>query len=380
MADGVLIWAKPGEQAHRGWLEGRVSERSWQSPGSGLAADIRELTPTILRDYERALNVQESPLLRNPASHEQIMEHARQLVESLIDELSGQASASRQVAADIGSSRAAQGFHPGESLRAAATLFDVVLRSVVARTGESSVRAQEMVMVALAMNGVLMRALGAAADAYAEFQLDRIHNAHVEERRRISRELHDRIGPEVSVAYHNLLLYDVYRESRPLAACSHVATAQEAMRETLEGVRRVISDLRAAEPLDSLDKALRHFLEAVERPEVQVQIQVTGDEQWAPPDTRDECFLILREAVRNAFAHASPSNVLVRVRITPGELRGVVRDDGVGFDPAAVTGAKAGIASMKERITLLNGTVSLDSLPGRGTTIDFAIPLPPPQP
>jgi signal transduction histidine kinase len=353
-----------------------VSERNGKFLGPGLAAGITEATPSILRDYEQALADSHSPLVRSKVSREEIMAHAQLLIDELVTELSGEAPNMKgRLASDIGNSRAAQGFHPGESRRAAGVLFEVVLRSVVAEATKTNTCAEAMLAVALTMNEVLMRALGVAADSYAQFQLDRIHSAHVEERRRISRELHDRIGHGVSLAHHNLELYEVYRSTRPLEAESRVASAHESLRETLEGVREVISDLRVAEPLDSMEKALRYFLDSAEEPDVQVHLKVSGDEHWAPPETRDEVFLILREALRNVYAHAEASAVLVRVQITPGELRGTVRDDGQGFDPAGVSGAKAGIVSMKERISLLGGTVSLTSRPGRGTTVDFLIPL-----
>jgi signal transduction histidine kinase len=342
-----------------------------------MATGITALMPQIFEEYEASLAEQDSPLLRSSVSRTQILSHARQLLDDLVDNLSGRHAAStrRTLAADIGSSRAAQGFHPGESLRAAGILFDVVMRAAVGPARASESYEESLLAVALNMNAVLVRALGVAANSYAAFQLDRIHEAHVEERRRISRELHDRIGHGVSLAYRNLELYDIYHTTRPAEAHGRVATASESLRETLDAVRQVISDLRVAEPLDSLEKALRYFLETVAQPDIEVVVQVTGDEHWASTETRDEVFLIVREALRNVFAHAHANAVLVRIQITPDELRATIRDDGIGFEPAAVSGAKNGIVSMRERIELLNGAVSLTSAAGYGTDIDFTIPL-----
>lgn len=354
-----------------------MAEQSWRSLGPVLAAGISTSMPAILKQYEQVLAEQRSPLLRSVVSRQQILSHAQQLLDDLVDDLMGrhEASTRRTLAADIGSSRAAQGFHPGDSLRAAGILFEVVLRSAVAHARDSQACDQAMLAVSLSMNNVLVRALGIAADAYAAFQLNRIHEAHVEERRRVSRELHDRIGNGISVAYRNLELYEVYHLDRPIEAQSRVAAAQESLGETLDAVRQVISDLRAAKPLDSLEKALGYFLESVAQSDIRVHLQITGDEHWASPNARDEVFLIVREALRNVFAHASASGVLVRVQISPDELRATIRDDGVGFVLTDVCGAKAGLISLKERVALLDGIISLTSSPGRGTTIDLTIPL-----
>jgi signal transduction histidine kinase len=354
-----------------------VADRSWKSLSPVMAAGITELMPQILGEYEVNLAEVGSPLLRSSVSRSQILSHARQLLDDLVDNLNGHHAAitRRTLAADIGSSRAAQGFYPGDSLRAAGVLFDVVMRASVVPARATESYEEALLAVSLNMNAVLVRALGVAADSYAAFQLDRIHEAHVEERRRISRELHDRIGHGVSLAYRNLELYDIYHTTRPAEAHGRVATASESLRETLDAVRQVISDLRVAEPLDSLEKALRYFLETVQQPDIEVVVQVTGDEHWASSETRDDVFLIVREALRNVFAHAQAGAVMVRVQIAPDELRATIRDDGIGFEPAEISGAKAGIVSMRERIALLNGVVSLTSAAGHGTDIDFTIPL-----
>ncbi|GAA3343120.1 histidine kinase [Amorphoplanes nipponensis] len=344
---------------------------------SGVVARLEASTSSILAGYERALQQQGSPLLSTAATRSQILSHARQLLDDLVDELYGRhaETARRTLATELGSSRAEAGIYPGVSLRAAGMLFDVVMCSVDRQAGPQGASAQAMLAVALGMNRVLIRALGAAADSYAALLLDRIHGAHVEERKRISRELHDRVGHGVSLAYRNLELYEIYQAKRPIQARSCVATAQESLRETLDAVRDLISDLRVAEPPDGLEKALRSFLETEPRSRTDVRLHVTGDEHWASPEVRDEVFLIVREALRNVLAHAGADVALVRVQISPGELRATVRDDGQGFQPSAVDSSHAGIVSMRERAGLLGGALSVASSPGQGTTIELLLPL-----
>jgi signal transduction histidine kinase len=94
---------------------------------------------------------------------------------------------------------------------------------------------------------------------------------------------------------------------------------------------------------------------------------------------RDELFLILREALRNAFTHAAPGLVLVEVEFSAQELSAWVVDDGCGFSQAltpekAVSGT--GLASMRERAALVGGRLAVRSMPGRGTRVELHLPLP----
>ncbi|MEV0001583.1 ATP-binding protein [Micromonospora sp. NPDC050980] len=342
-----------------------------------LASYLRAAIPDIVASFERRLVKQDSPLFRSDDSREQIVAHARHLLDDLLAELDGehQETARRTLASDIGATRAAQGFHPGDSVRAAGILFDVLLRTIGAHLGDRPDRSELTLLVALTMNTVLVRALGQAADAYGGFLLNRLHSAHVEERRRISREVHDRIGFGVTVAYRNLELFNLHRERQPVRAAARVGVAYEALRETLDAVRDVISNLRVDEPLDGLEKEIERFLDSVQRPELEAHIEVNGDEHWAPPQVRNELLLILREAVRNVVAHARAGQLLVRVDVTPDELRSIVRDDGLGFDPRGVPRSRAGIASMRERAALLDGTLTITSAPGRGTLVELLVPL-----
>lgn len=354
-----------------------MAERHHEGLSPALASSLRAAHPDIMASFERRLAERDSPLFRSEVSRQQVVAHAQQLLDDLLDELAGrhEEAVRRTLASDIGATRAAQGFRPGESLRAAGILFDVLLRSVDENIQDAAVRSERTLLIALTMNAVLVRALGQAADAYGGFLLNRVHGAHLEERRRISREVHDRIGSGVTVAHRNLELFNIYWETQPVHAVARVGVAYEALRETLDAVREVISSLRVSEPLDSLEKEFQRFLDSVQRPELAVHIEVNGDEHWAPPEVRNEAFLILREAIRNVLAYAEASHLLVRVDVTPDELRGTVRDDGVGFDPRNVSASRAGIASMRERAALLGGAVSVESAPGRGTLVELLVCL-----
>ena len=93
----------------------------------------------------------------------------------------------------------------------------------------------------------------------------------------------------------------------------------------------------------------------------------------------------MQEALTNVLKHARAATVSVSVDHRPEEMRVIVEDDGVGFDPEAVTrhpadGSPAkprlGLSGIRERLSLLGGTLTLESSPGVGTTLFISIPVP----
>lgn len=200
--------------------------------------------------------------------------------------------------------------------------------------------------------------------------LGRIREMSMAERRRTARELHDRVGAGIGTASRNLELYEMFESGEPARARARVATAQEALRETLYEVRELTADLRREVPPDGVEHALLAHLELAATGD-NVSVAVNGDERWAAPEIRGELFQILREALRNALAHSNAARVAVTVDVTPDEVRAVVADDGAGFDPRA---AGAGIGSMRERARLLSGYVRVDSSPRHGTRVEVLLP------
>jgi signal transduction histidine kinase len=87
-------------------------------------------------------------------------------------------------------------------------------------------------------------------------------------------------------------------------------------------------------------------------------------------------YRVAQEALRNAARHAAAKRAAVTLRVGPDAVRLTVRDDGRGFDvSAARSEGGIGLAIMEERVRLIHGVMSVDSRPGRGTTLRVAIPL-----
>ncbi|MFI0939787.1 sensor histidine kinase [Streptomyces sp. NPDC021020] len=203
----------------------------------------------------------------------------------------------------------------------------------------------------------------------------RISQAVADERRRIARELHDRMGYCLSMTQRQLELYDIRRSTDPAAAEGHWSGAWEALRDSMRHLRAVTCTLHSRPALHSLDAALRAYLQSADTADVTVTVHVNGDESWVPPRVVDESFLVLREAARNALAHATPRSLRISVDITPYELCGTVLDNGRGFDTTGPVRGSCGLASMTERADALGGRLLCTSLIEVGTRVRLTVPL-----
>jgi signal transduction histidine kinase len=198
--------------------------------------------------------------------------------------------------------------------------------------------------------------------------------AQAEERKRISRELHDRVAHAMAVAHQSLELHEALKQSDPEMAQAKMNLAKETTIEAMSLTRDLSQELRGAEVQSSLTAALSSLLEATVPPGLERAVSVEGDEALVPPHVREQLFVILREGVRNAVSHSEAGHVEVGVRVSSEEVVGYVEDDGRGFAGEEGT-ARGGVRSMKERTELVGGTFELSSGPGVGTMIRASIPF-----
>lgn len=320
-----------------------------------LAELLARAAPDILSAYRAEPSIADSPT---------VTEAARAVLYHVADALRDAPRAAHPVSV----------LDPGETLRHAQVLFSATVSTLAGRLGGTDAVAAFAALTAL-LNDTLTRAAQATIDAQTGKLLDRVHGSVTAERRRLSRELHDRIGHGISVAQRSLELYEIYRESQPVRAVDKVRTAREVLAETVCGVRQVIGDLRLVEPMESLERAIFRFLELATPPGLDSRVEVIGDEAWAPAELVEETFLIIREALRNVIRHAEADRVRVRVEIAPGDMRAWVEDNGRGFDPAKPRTDGAGVLSMRERAAELGGTLTIASEPGGGTRLALSVSL-----
>ena len=200
--------------------------------------------------------------------------------------------------------------------------------------------------------------------------------AQAEERRRLSRELHDRVAHDMALVHQSLELHEAFKERDPERAKSKIELARKTTKEALESIRNLSMKLRRSEVSRGLEAALSDLLRDVVPPTASFDLSAEGDETLVPTEARAQVFLILREAIRNAVAHSGCSCITVRLGILPEEIVGSVEDDGLGFHTQALQPADHnGLKSMQERASLLGGTLDVSSTPGRGTTVTVTVPL-----
>lgn len=350
-----------------------------------LAALIESDRIEIVGAYKQSLETSGSTVLDDPASLSQAIVHGSQIVTDVVESVRAGAvliDAHHELSPwMLGGNRTAKAMSTQDSLRADLTLFDAMVTSVTGHVGDSHDLLPWFAIAVRALNESINTRLTQAAVAQHGYLISRVHHAHLNERHRIARELHDRFGEGLSVALRQLELHELVGTDEPVRAAAANAKAREAIREGMRRLRAVTSDLQRCVPVMNLENALADYLDAIEADDVVLRLHVSGDEAWATYTVVDQSFLILREAIRNALTHGDPTIVLISVEITLHELHAWVEDNGRGFDSQQTPGSSdgSGLTSMRERMALLNGTISISSRLGHGSQVELLIPLPGPR-
>lgn len=203
--------------------------------------------------------------------------------------------------------------------------------------------------------------------------------AAYEERNRLAREIHDTLAQGLAAIALNLEAADALLEGDPDGARQKVHRALDLARLNLTEARRSVLDLRAA-PLEgrSLARALADLAADLSREHGLPITFTTGPgAEGLPARVEVGLYRIAQEALNNAMRHAQASRVSVHLARRGAEIQLTIADDGRGFDPAQVQpGAEGGfgLVGLRERARLLNGTLSITSVPGGGTQLTVKAP------
>ncbi|MBL4955046.1 sensor histidine kinase [Neobacillus sp. OS1-32] len=216
------------------------------------------------------------------------------------------------------------------------------------------------------------------AKAKQDFGL-KIIEAQEEERKRLSREIHD--GPAqmlANVIVRSDLIERVYREEGPEASLVEIQSFKKMIRSALYEVRRIIYDLRPM-ALDDLGlvPTLRKYLQTIEEyhNHSRIEFEMIGHELRLPPKYEVALFRLIQESVQNALKHANAGQIKVRLELSTTAVLVMIKDNGVGFDMNQKKPESFGMIGMKERVDLLNGEITFDSKMGKGTTVSIRVPL-----
>jgi signal transduction histidine kinase len=343
-----------------------------------FAALIADGRPAILRAFARRLKEKYDFIPEGSPFREQAMATAADVVGDVADSvLAGvvRINGSHRVnALAIARSGRNECLSPADGLGIGALLLNTVLAALTDYVAADRELLPCFTVAVAALNESIGRRLQAVAAASAATILDRVHRAQAEERRRVARDLHDRVGEALAVGLRRLDLQEIHGSA---GLPGEPDVPRETLVEAMRRLRVVTCDLREP-PVTSLGKALLRHLDSVQG-DTGVRLHISGDEAWAPPSVLDEVFLILREALRNALTHAAPQLVLIGVEVSAQELSAWVIDDGRGFSvpPVAQWAASgSGLASMRERAALVGGHAVVSSTPGHGTRVELHVPLP----
>jgi two-component system, NarL family, sensor histidine kinase UhpB len=259
--------------------------------------------------------------------------------------------------------------------------LEAVARSVQegqleARVPESPVVDRDLERVIHTFNGML--------DALAGYRrrlrevAGRALQAEEEERKRVSRELHDETAQ--ALAALRIRLHVALESEDPHRRAAVLEEVREGITGALDGVRRMARGLRppALDELGLLAAIEAHARMLQESTAVHVRVEHDELPPRLPAAVELALYRIVQEALANALRHAAADSVSVRLGVQDGALRAVVADDGRGFDSGpAVSGERSalGIGGMQERARYLGGEVEIDSRPGEGTRVVATIPL-----
>jgi len=205
----------------------------------------------------------------------------------------------------------------------------------------------------------------------------RLVQAEEVERRRIARELHDRVGQSLSALNINLDIV-LGKLEAPAELRSRLLDSVALVERTLESIEDVMAELRPP-LLDEygLAAALGWYAEDfARRTGIGVAVSDAAGEAGAkaPHEVAVPLFRIAQEALNNVLKHAHARSVQIEISATPEHLALAVRDDGAGFDQAAAPRGRWGMTTMRERAEAAGGSLEVQSAPGAGTTVRARVP------
>lgn len=225
----------------------------------------------------------------------------------------------------------------------------------------------------------LARQAGVAVHAVqltAELQRarERLVTAREEERRRLRRDLHDGLGPQLGSQTLTLAAVRKLLRRDPDAAERLLDDAMRHAEEAITDIRRLVYDLRppALDDLGLVD-SLRETALQYGHNGVQVSVEAPESLPTLPAAVEVACYRIVHEALTNVARHAGARSCTVRLRVDDA-LRLEVTDDGAGLAPNHRAGV--GLLSMRERAVELGGACLVNSQPGEGTVVSVFLPLP----
>jgi two-component system sensor histidine kinase DegS len=263
---------------------------------------------------------------------------------------------------------------------------DELKRSLV-RVVEMVKKADDLVSkvdIALTFLAGNLTGIGQQMESIQQKQLlgGQIIQAQEEERKRVAREIHD--GPAQAMA--NVVLRAEFCEKLVLSnkemVVEELRGLKQAVKGSLQEIRRIIFNLRpmTLDDLGLVPTIRRYLSELLERENFVVRLEVQGEERRLINTYEVALFRLIQESLNNARKYAQAKLVSVFIKTSDTLITVKICDNGKGFDLAKIMSdaagkASFGLLSMKERIELLNGKLTIDTAAGSGTKITAELPV-----
>lgn len=203
----------------------------------------------------------------------------------------------------------------------------------------------------------------------------RLLKAQEDERLNLSRELHDESGQLIAAL---AVQFGLLEREGPDSFQRRVVELKETANTIQKNLHRLAVNLRPAS-LDHLGlvTAVQQYIGEFSRQHgVRVDFEALGlENSRLPAETETTLFRIVQEALTNVLLHAKASRVDVLLNSTNGQVSTIVEDNGIGFTPLTkASPEQLGLFGMRERVEMLGGTFSIESAPGKGTTLKAELP------
>jgi PAS domain S-box-containing protein len=206
----------------------------------------------------------------------------------------------------------------------------------------------------------------------------RLLEAQEEERKRIARELHDDISQRLAILSLELHRCETLLPNSATTLRDRIESLKKTTSEVARDIHLLSHRLHSSQlaTMGLVASIKAHCSELAEQRDVEIDF-VHSQVPESLPDAISLClFRVLQEALNNAVKHSGERKFEARLERANNELRLTVRDRGVGFDPdIAMYNEGIGLISMRERLSLVKGTMSIVSEPQAGTVITFRVPL-----
>lgn len=207
--------------------------------------------------------------------------------------------------------------------------------------------------------------------------------AQEQKRRRLSLELHDSPTQWVTAALYGVETCEAYiRKSNFDKAQAELVNVQQLLEQSIDELRKVAADLHPPTlEKEGLVLALRHYIAKYERSSgIECPLYVDGRPIRLPLELEMAVYRIVQEALTNIRKHANASTADIHLKFCSDKLTVDVTDNGKGFElyktlQSTSIGTHLGLQGMKERAKMVGGTLSINTSPGKGTTIGLTVPI-----